>query len=105
MEKILVSKYGDMMAFDTETNALSNPPENINCNGIYKCTKQGQIITKKEVIDINPGEYVLRLSAWGVNGEDLMKCIVISDPTVVHDLDVFWGEVEKANVKQPKVEE
>lgn len=90
MEKILVNKYGDAIRFNEEANAISDTAMNIDCT-LSRASKDGQVITDNEVIDIKEGEFTLILREWDGN-KNCVKALVISDPVAIHDLTSWYEE-------------
>lgn len=90
MEKILINKYGDAIAFNVDTNSISKKLDNIDCY-IYKVTDDGQVITDWEVVDVKKDDIVLVASYW-TNNSNKVKVAVISDPVAMSDLNDWYDD-------------
>ncbi len=93
MEKIIVSNQGDILAFNTETNAMREKANGLYSDSMIKAEEDAQVITKEEVININKGEWVIVLRTWTGKGAKI-KVIVMSDPATIHDLDEWKKEMD-----------
>lgn len=95
MEKILITKYGEAISFNEETNSITPSITNIDCN-ICRANKDGQVISKTEVIDVKEGEFILTATTW-LDNKSTVKVVVISDPVAIHDLGEWYKqELEKS---------
>lgn len=90
MEKILINKYGDAIAFNVDANSISKKLDNIDCH-IYKVTDDGQVITDWEVIDVKKDDIILVASYW-TNSSNKVKVAVISDPVAMSDLNDWYDD-------------
>lgn len=98
MEKILITKYGEAISFNEETNSITPSLTNIDCN-IYRVNKDGQVISETEVIDVKEGEFILVATVWSDN-KSTVKVIAISDPAAISDLGEWYKkELELENSK------
>lgn len=102
MEKIIVSNCGDILAFNTETNAVREKADGLYSDSMIKAEEDAQVITKEEVININKGEWVIVFRKWTSKGAKI-KVIVISDPAAVHDLDEWKKEFDALNSKDNEI--
>lgn len=100
MEKVLVTKYGDCIVYDTEQNAIVKTSERYtNTALLIKMRKDGQVITNTKVIDVKAGDIVMPQSFYSNKEEDnICEIVVIHDPVAAYDLD----EVEKLKVEHKK---
>lgn len=90
MEKILVDNYGDVIAFNTESNSISPKLNDVDCK-LHIANADGQIISKHEVIDVKKGEIILTTYTW-VDDEPVVKVVVVSDKTAIHDIGEWYAE-------------
>lgn len=102
MEKIIVSNCGDILAFNTETNAVREKADGLYSDSMIKAEEDAQVITKEEVINVNKGEWVIAFRSWTGKGAKT-KVIVISDPAVIHDLDEWKKELDALNNKANEI--
>lgn len=95
MEKVLISKRGEAISFNTESNSITPMIDNITCN-LYQADKDGQVVTNNEVIDVKKGEFILYCRLWWVD-KFVTKTVIISDPTTTYDLNEWYKELNKQN--------
>ena len=102
MEKIVVSKHGDIIALNTETNVTRGKVDGLYSDSMIKAEEDAQVITKEEVINVNKGEWVIAFRSWTGKGAKT-KVIVISDPAAIHDLDEWKKELDALNNKANEI--
>lgn len=106
MEKILVNSYGECIKFDTDTNSIryvSDGEYNTYLRSFVVANEDGQVISTDEVIDVKAGDliFIFRIYDEELHRER-QRILVVSDPTVKHDMKQIMQFCEEIASKRTK---
>lgn len=92
MEKIIADSKGQMIVYDTATNAIQESKKESYAS-MYKMTNDGELITNHEVIPYTKDSYLVR-----VRGYSKIFWFVIDDNATIFDIDnIVKADAEHAN--------
>ena len=94
MNKLLVNRFGEVMCFDQDQNALKQIPYNIEVSTAFVADQDGQAISENEVVDFKAGDVILTLSRWK-NDKNNLKIIVVTDIVAKDDITRWYNEIMK----------
>lgn len=106
MEKILVSSYDEFVKFNTDTNSIrpvSDGEYDTYLRSFVVASEDGQVISTDEVIDVKAGDliFIFRIYDEELHRER-QRILVVSDPTVKHDMEQIMQFCEEIASKRTK---
>lgn len=106
MEKILVNSYGECISFNTDTNSIrrvSDGEYNTYLRSFAVANEDGQVISVDEVVDVKAGDliFIFRIYDEELHRER-QRILVVSDPTVKHDMEQIMKFCEEIASKRTK---
>lgn len=100
MEKILITKYGNCIVYDTDKNAIARTYDGYCTErSLIIVRTDGQVITNNKVIDVKAGDMVIPQPFYSKKEEDhICDVVVVHDPVAAYDLN----EIEKLKEEHSK---
>lgn len=100
MLKILTGEYGDMLGYDTETNALIPRLDLVHGTDMFFCQDDGQILTQTEVINFKKGDFIIMVGIWDEAGRKTSyKPLVITDNAAKADFEELLKLRKDGNIE------